>query len=208
VNTAVNEGKDGHAYTFTGVRITEADPANINQAGLLTILGKIKNYGNCEPTNPHETMKGVIGSGKPTVVGWKRCYVINLSLADLVRYYGTIAEFKKQWLAKTATLNNGTAVPIEINGIDEIDPIKLKVLVSGDQIAIGGFTYALKGLIDFTKLGATATNPTTFTWEREAKVFVCDTPGFTAAHIRTTLMNQLATSAPHVTAHVEIREDA
>jgi hypothetical protein len=102
-----------------------------------------QNYGNCEPKNPHETMKGVIGSGKPTVllfvlvvtyshylfqvVGWKRCYVINLSLADLVRYYGTIAEFKKQWLAKTATLNNGTAVPIEINGIDEIDPIKLKV---------------------------------------------------------------------------------
>ena len=80
------------------------------------------------------------------------------------------------------------------------------MLTCGDQVAIGGFTLAIRNLIDIEKLGGTATNAHAFSWEREAKVYVCEV-GFTAERVRDLLVAKLAECAPHVNAVVAIEHE-
>ena len=55
-------------------------------------------------------------------------------------------------------------------------------------------------------LGGTATNAHAFSWEREAKVYVCEV-GFTAERVRDLLVAKLAECAPHVNAVVAIEHE-
>ena len=114
---------------------------------------------------------------------------MRLSLSDLHVEYQTLANFRAEWDSKTAAVNNGVPIPLNIVGIQELPPLQLRLLVRNGRVGIGGDTWVVSRLVPLRRLGAVGTAPDSFIWEGRAKVYVCTQP-WTSTHVQ-----QLLTAA-------------
>lgn len=191
-----NTGKE---YYFTGLEIIEAD----NQQWL-QILRAIKIYGKREP-GPN-ALAGLRSGGAFTTVGWKRMYTLRISDMDLRILHTTLQGFRSAWATRTAAVNNSTPVPLRITGIgDALTRPRVDVMTSPEgQVAIGGATFLLKKSgVTIDTLG-TNDGARTFSWESDAKVYVCDKP-WSAAQVRQLVAEAVAARMPAHNVDVQIR---
>ena len=70
--------------------------------------------------------------------------------------------------SRSADVNNGKKLSLQVNGIDRLPPAKLRVVVSGDQVGFQGATYLASKFFDLKKLGSTD-DQVTFAWESTEK---------------------------------------
>jgi hypothetical protein len=186
-------------YPFTGFHIDEHHPDNRPNQRIIKCM---KSFGN-NPA-PEGAVKGLVGSGTPTTDGFKKYYTNKMAEYDLLQNYGTLDNFRDDWNNKTAAKNNGIAVPIIFDGIDELPPVHLKILWNQQgQIAIGGYTRLLRHFIDVTMLGAQTAAPT-FSWESDGKIYVCEDPDMSKEHVHTCLEQAVAREMKHIRTIVSI----
>merc|ERR1712159_122568 len=110
-----------------------------------------------------------------TKVGYKRLYKVRISEVDLHYHHRSLQGFRDSWAAKSAAVNNGVSIPLEIVGIEELPPVSLRVVTNGTQVGIQGATYLVSKFFDIKRLGATGSTAT-FSWEADDKVYVCHEP--------------------------------
>ena len=95
---------------------------------------------------------------------------------DLYVTYSTLDNFHAAWDQKTSDINNGTPIPLNIEGLTELPPLRLNVLAAGGQVAIQGDTWIAQKFFSLKRLGAAAKDRDTFAWESHARAFVCTRP--------------------------------
>ena len=135
------------------------------------VLSKLKQYGNREP-GPH-AVPGLKSGGEPSgKVGFMRTWKMRISETDLHLHHRSLQSFIDTFSSRSADVNNGTKLSLQVNGIDRLPPVKLKVVVSGDQVGFQGATYLASKFFDLKKLGSTD-DQVTFAWESTEKVYVC-----------------------------------
>lgn len=135
--------------------------------------------------------------------GFRSLYRIRITDADLYVNYGSLQDFKDAFAAKTADVNGGIPVPINIAGIDNLPPIQLSVVASEGQVGIQGATWVVSQFFELKKLGSATHDDETFTWAKDTKTYVCNKQAWSKEHVFRLLEDAKAAHMPHINLQIK-----